>query len=272
MMTLPCAQYSDVRPLPAESVDSLQWNTHVGCRTRRMAKKRRSVLCKGDQALTNGNGIMLYQASWDRIKARLRSEVTADTYEKWIRRTAGYLGDGEFVISVPDGATRNFLESKLAITVLGLVREFALPVYEIRYKVSSNKTDLEYSEDAPVHPFDDDMNPVTDVKRWHKPKPRHLLLYTIDEHDAPLEDSHWKILGLQPGSTEEQIHKVYRKLSFSCHPDHGGNHALFANLRQAYERALAEVRNERALANDLDELVCRFVAKMKYLRRRKRSL
>ena len=163
---------------------------------------------------------MLYQASWDRIKARLRSEVTADTYEKWIRRTAGYLGDGEFVISVPDGATRNFLESKLAITVLGLVREFALPVYEIRYKVSSNKTDLEYSEDAPVHPFDDDMNPVTDVKRWHKPKPRHLLLYTIDEHDAPLEDSHWKILGLQPGSTEEQIHKAYRKLSFSCHPDH----------------------------------------------------
>jgi hypothetical protein len=92
--------------------------------------------------------------------------MPADIYEKWISRTAGYLGDGEFVISVPDEATRDFLESKLAITVLGLVREFALPVYEIRYRVSSNKAGLKYSKDAPVHAFDDDMNPVTDVIRW----------------------------------------------------------------------------------------------------------
>jgi chromosomal replication initiation ATPase DnaA len=211
---------------------------------------------------------MLCEASWDRIKARLRSEVTADIYEKWIRRTAGYLGDGEFVISVPDGATRNFFQSKLAITVLGLVRELALPVYEIRYKVSTNTADLEYSEDAPVDPFDDDMNPVTDVIRWRKPKPQYLPLYSFEEYDAPLEDSHWKILGLQPGSTEEQILKAYRKLSFSCHPDHGGNHALFANLRQAYERALAEVRNERSSANDADDSVWWFGGKMKYRKRR----
>ncbi|HTJ84097.1 MAG TPA: J domain-containing protein [Polyangiaceae bacterium] len=61
----------------------------------------------------------------------------------------------------------------------------------------------------------------------------------------PTEGSHpaqrasaWAILGLEPGASEDEIKRAYRKKALETHPDRGGDPAVFRAVQHAYERAL----------------------------------
>jgi len=43
---------------------------------------------------------------------------------------------------------------------------------------------------------------------------------------------------IKPGMNEQELKKLYKKLSLKCHPDKGGNEQEFNQLHDAYEQAL----------------------------------
>jgi molecular chaperone DnaJ len=45
---------------------------------------------------------------------------------------------------------------------------------------------------------------------------------------------YYDILGIPPGSSEEEVKKAYRKLAQEKHPDHGGNEEEFKKINEAY--------------------------------------
>lgn len=55
-------------------------------------------------------------------------------------------------------------------------------------------------------------------------------------------NSPWKILGVEPGATQEEITQAFRKLAMDHHPDKGGCNATFAQINNAY-RTLKEKRH-----------------------------
>lgn len=46
------------------------------------------------------------------------------------------------------------------------------------------------------------------------------------------------ILGLQPGATQPEIKRAYKRLAAKAHPDGGGSHEAFIRLQAAYELAM----------------------------------
>jgi hypothetical protein len=53
-------------------------------------------------------------------------------------------------------------------------------------------------------------------------------------------------LGLEPPYTAEQAEQAFREAAKTAHPDHGGDPRRFVELQQAYEQALALVKERRA--------------------------
>lgn len=43
--------------------------------------------------------------------------------------------------------------------------------------------------------------------------------------------------------TEEEVRIEYRKLAFTCHPDHGGSNAAFQDLQNQYNKSLRKIQN-----------------------------
>ena len=59
----------------------------------------------------------------------------------------------------------------------------------------------------------------------------------------PLENA-YRILGLDPSASDEEVKKRYRELAKKLHPDVGGTDALFAILQMAYE----QIKKERGFS------------------------
>lgn len=53
----------------------------------------------------------------------------------------------------------------------------------------------------------------------------------------------YKILGVAPNATEEEIKKAYRKLAMTHHPDRGGDEETFKKIKEAYEKLTADNAN-----------------------------
>lgn len=56
--------------------------------------------------------------------------------------------------------------------------------------------------------------------------------------------NYYGILGIPNTSTEKEIKKAYYKLSFTHHPDKGGDPKLFAEITEAYDILVDETRKE----------------------------
>jgi DnaJ-class molecular chaperone len=56
--------------------------------------------------------------------------------------------------------------------------------------------------------------------------------------------NYYGILGLPSTSTENEIKKTYYKLSFTHHPDKGGDPILFSEITEAYNVLMEETREE----------------------------
>ncbi len=53
-------------------------------------------------------------------------------------------------------------------------------------------------------------------------------------------DQYARILDVSPQATDEEIHRAYRKLASTHHPDLGGNKDEFQKIQNAYERLLSQ--------------------------------
>lgn len=62
---------------------------------------------------------------------------------------------------------------------------------------------------------------------------------------------YYKVLGLNPGATEEDVKRAYRKLASKHHPDKGGNTERFQEIQQAYD-AIISGRAQREQAQTFD--------------------
>jgi len=59
--------------------------------------------------------------------------------------------------------------------------------------------------------------------------------YTVVDEDPILQiDDDWKILGLIPPKTKQELKKKYRQLCLQHHPDKGGNSQDFIRLTDSY--------------------------------------
>ena len=81
--------------------------------------------------------------AWDQIKKELQSALTTESYDNWVSRTRfGRLENDLLVVSVPDEATKNWMESEYAAHIHGIIRKLALSVRSI-----------EFSAGPASHPF-----------------------------------------------------------------------------------------------------------------------
>lgn len=48
-------------------------------------------------------------------------------------------------------------------------------------------------------------------------------------------DKYYRILGVEPGASQEELKKVYKKLALKYHPDHGGDENHFKEIVKAYD-------------------------------------
>ena len=75
---------------------------------------------------------------WDQIRHHLQPQVSVENYDNWLKSTAfaGLTGDVLFV-SVPDRATRDWLETEFPIPIRHAIRELSLPVRQVSYEVAA---------------------------------------------------------------------------------------------------------------------------------------
>jgi len=76
--------------------------------------------------------------AWDQIKRELQSALTAESYENWVSRTRfGRLDNHRLIVSVPDEATKNWLESEYAGQVYSIIRKLDLSVRDVEYSAGN---------------------------------------------------------------------------------------------------------------------------------------
>jgi curved DNA-binding protein CbpA len=62
--------------------------------------------------------------------------------------------------------------------------------------------------------------------------------FSSQKNDALTETEAWEILGLEPGSSDEEIVQAHRELMQKIHPDRGGNNYMATKLNLARDLLL----------------------------------
>jgi len=77
---------------------------------------------------------------WDQIRQYLQTRVSAESYDNWLRNAVFQGVDGRaLLVSVPDRATRVWLETEYAALVQGGIRELGLPLSEVSYQAQPER-------------------------------------------------------------------------------------------------------------------------------------
>jgi chromosomal replication initiator protein len=78
--------------------------------------------------------------AWDQIKKELQSALTAESYENWVSRTSfGRLDNHRLVVTVPDEATKNWLETEYSGQVHTIIQKLDLSVRDIEYSPGTSQ-------------------------------------------------------------------------------------------------------------------------------------
>jgi preprotein translocase subunit Sec63 len=74
-----------------------------------------------------------------------------------------------------------------------------------------------------------------------------VIIYKIIEEGCYIIENPYKILGVTPFSSKDQIKKAFRKKARKHHPDVGGDVEYYMNIKDAYERLLNKENINRCL-------------------------
>jgi len=82
---------------------------------------------------------MFEKNTWETIKERLGSTLTAEAYGNWVAKThyAGETGN-QLRVKVPDEVTKSWMESEYAAKVKTVIRDLRLPVVDVQYELDSD--------------------------------------------------------------------------------------------------------------------------------------
>ena len=67
--------------------------------------------------------------AWDQIKKELQAALTVESYENWVSRTRfARMENDLLIVSVPDEATKNWMETEYSAHIRTIIRNLALSV------------------------------------------------------------------------------------------------------------------------------------------------
>ena len=76
---------------------------------------------------------------WERIKQRLATQLSIQSYRNWLEKTTLERAAGEVLyVSVPDAASREWIEQEYGARILSVIRTLGLPYEAVVYQVHSN--------------------------------------------------------------------------------------------------------------------------------------
>tara|TARA_B110000444_G_scaffold170186_1_gene159024 strand:+ start:1450 stop:1938 length:489 start_codon:yes stop_codon:yes gene_type:complete len=77
------------------------------------------------------------------------------------------------------------------------------------------------------------------IQMWMRSrKSKEGKSFSSQKNDALTETEAWEILGLEPGSSDEEIVQAHRELMQKIHPDRGGNNYMATKLNLARDLLL----------------------------------
>ena len=75
---------------------------------------------------------------WEQIKQRLASVLTMESYQNWLAKTSlARIENDVIFVSVPDEATKEWIQEEYGARILAAVREMGLPYASVVYQTSS---------------------------------------------------------------------------------------------------------------------------------------
>ena len=78
--------------------------------------------------------------AWDQIKKELQLALTAESYDNWVSRTRfGRLENDLLIVSVPDEATKNWMETEYGPHIHRIIHKLALSVRSIEYLATNGQ-------------------------------------------------------------------------------------------------------------------------------------
>ena len=81
--------------------------------------------------------------AWDQIKKELQLALTTESYDNWVSRTRfGRLENDRLIVSVPDEATKNWMETEYSAHIHSIIRKLALSVRSIEYSAHAETNRL----------------------------------------------------------------------------------------------------------------------------------
>jgi len=76
---------------------------------------------------------------WERIKQHLATQLSPQSYRNWLEKTTLERAAGEVLyVSVPDAASREWIEQEYGARILSTIRRLGLPYEAVVYQVHSN--------------------------------------------------------------------------------------------------------------------------------------
>src|ERR1700691_4063059 len=77
--------------------------------------------------------------TWDLIKRKLESQLSADSYQNWVGKTEfSHLQDDKLCVTVPNEETRVWLDTEYSTLVNSLIRQMGVGLSGVIYQSGQN--------------------------------------------------------------------------------------------------------------------------------------
>jgi len=78
---------------------------------------------------------------WEQVKQQLSLKLTLESYQNWLEKSAlQRVEDDVLFVSVPDGATREWVQEEYGSRILATIREMNLPYLSVVYEVPESES------------------------------------------------------------------------------------------------------------------------------------
>src|SRR4051794_36149180 len=85
--------------------------------------------------------------AWDQIKQSLSEKISTEAYQNWFVETKLQQSDGDSIsVSVPNEATKEWMEGEYAESVHSVIRDLNLPIRQVSYLISASVTSNSHTD------------------------------------------------------------------------------------------------------------------------------